>query len=124
MLMTPDSSAVVVTVVGQRSIQTLIQFAEDEMIENIALGDAAAWQVTPNKRANMLFIKPLYARGRTNMTVVTNRRRYLFDLAIAGPKGAQANSSSRDHTTCTGTPGIARAKSAAPAATSSAPLWP
>ena len=74
-------------VVGQRTIQTLIQFAEDETIENVALGDAAAWQVTPNKRANMLFIKPLYANGRTNMTVVTNRRRYLFDLAIVGPKG-------------------------------------
>ena len=77
----------VYTVVGQRAIQTLIQFAEDETIENIALGDAAAWQVTPNKRANMLFIKPLYARGRTNMTVVTDRRRYLFDLNIVGPKG-------------------------------------
>ena len=77
----------VYTVVGQRAIQTLIQFAEDETIENIALGDAAAWQVTPNKRANMLFIKPLYARGRTNMTVVSNRRRYLFDLSIVGPKG-------------------------------------
>jgi type IV secretion system protein VirB9 len=77
----------VFTVVGQHAIQTLIQFAEDESIENIALGDAAAWQVTPNKRANMLFIKPLFARGRTNMTVVTDRRRYLFDLVIAGPKG-------------------------------------
>ena len=77
----------VYTVIGQRAIQTLIQFAEDETIENIALGDAAAWQVTPNKRANMLFIKPLYLNGRTNMTVVTNRRRYLFDLRIAGPKG-------------------------------------
>jgi type IV secretion system protein VirB9 len=81
------SPARVFTVVGQRSIQTLIQFAEDEAIENIALGDAGAWQVTPNKRANMLFIKPLAARGTTNMTVVTNRRRYLFDLAVAGPKG-------------------------------------
>ena len=77
----------VFTVVGQHAIQTLIQFAEDETIENIALGDAAAWQVTPNKRANMLFIKPLFARGRTNMTVVTDRRRYLFDLAMVGPKG-------------------------------------
>jgi type IV secretion system protein VirB9 len=77
----------VYSVTGQRSIQTLIQFAEDETIENIALGDAAAWQVTPNKRANMLFIKPLYAHGRTNMTVVTDRRRYLFDLSIVGPKG-------------------------------------
>ncbi|MEO6716704.1 MAG: TrbG/VirB9 family P-type conjugative transfer protein [Novosphingobium sp.] len=77
----------VYTLIGQRAIQTLIQFAEDETIENIALGDAAAWQVTPNKRANMLFIKPLYVNGRTNMTVVTNRRRYLFDLRIVGPKG-------------------------------------
>ena len=77
----------VYTVIGQRAIQTLIQFGEDESIENIALGDAAAWQVTPNRRANMLFIKPLYAHGRTNMTVVTDRRRYLFDLSIVGPKG-------------------------------------
>ncbi len=79
----------VYTIVGQPSIQTMIQFSDNEAIENVALGDAAAWQVTPNKRANMLFIKPLFARGRTNMTVITNRRRYLFDLVIAGPK-AQA----------------------------------
>jgi type IV secretion system protein VirB9 len=76
----------VYTIVGQPSIQTMIQFSDNEAIENVALGDASAWQVTPNKRANMLFIKPLFARGRTNMTVITNRRRYLFDLVIAGPK--------------------------------------
>ena len=32
----------VYTVAGQHAIQTLIEFAEDETIENIALGDAAA----------------------------------------------------------------------------------
>jgi type IV secretion system protein VirB9 len=76
----------VYTVVGQPSILTMIQFSDSETIENVALGDSGAWQVTPNKRANMLFVKPLMARGKTNMTVITNRRRYLFDMVIGGPK--------------------------------------
>ncbi len=40
--------------------------------------------MTPNKRANLLFVKPLAARAATNMTVVTNKRTYLFDL-VASP---------------------------------------
>jgi type IV secretion system protein VirB9 len=50
------------------------------MIENVAIGDSNSWQVTPNKRANLLFVKPLTAKAATNMTVVTDRRTYLFDL--------------------------------------------
>ena len=42
----------------------------------------------------------------------------------AGPRGDQLNSSGRDHTTCTGRPGTARASTAASIAASSAPLWP
>ncbi len=79
----------VYTVTGQRSIQTMIEFAADETIENIALGDAAAWQVTPNKRANLIFVKPLLSNTRTNMTVVTDKRRYLFELVNAGPNRRQ-----------------------------------
>ncbi len=74
------------TVAGQRAIQTMIEFGEDEHIENIALGDAAAWQVTPNKQANLIFVKPLFARSNTNMTVVTDKRRYLFELVNAGQR--------------------------------------
>jgi len=40
--------------------------------------------VTPNKRANLIFVKPLFASSRTNMTVITNRRRYMFDLVNGG----------------------------------------
>lgn len=76
----PDT---VVPVRAQSRVQTMIEFAPDEHIENIALGDSAAWQVTPNKRANLLFIKPLGTRTHTNMTVVTDQRRYLFDLVSA-----------------------------------------
>lgn len=74
----------VVRVEGRTNIQATIQFGESELIENVAIGDSGAWQVTPNKRANVLFVKPLEPRAMTNMTVVTNRHTYLFDL-VASP---------------------------------------
>ena len=74
----------VVVIEGQAGVQASIAFAESEQIENVAIGDAGSWQVTPNKRANMLFVKPLAPRARTNMTVVTDKRTYFFDL-VASP---------------------------------------
>lgn len=74
----------VVRVPGRANVQATIQFSEDETIENVAIGDSQAWQVTPNKRANLLFVKPLGERATTNMTVVTSKRTYLFDL-VASP---------------------------------------
>jgi type IV secretion system protein VirB9 len=71
---------------GQTGVQASIAFAEDEHIENVAVGDSSSWQITPNKRANLLFVKPLAARSRTNMTVVTDQRTYFFDL-VAAPAG-------------------------------------
>jgi len=75
----------VVRLEGRVKVQATIRFGEDENIENVAIGDSIAWQVTPNKRANLLFVKPLTPTARTNMTVVTNKRTYLFDL-VATPK--------------------------------------
>ena len=69
---------------GKPKVQATIRFAEDESIENVAIGDSNAWQVTPNKRANLLFVKPLLTRVSTNMTVVIDKRTYLFDL-VASP---------------------------------------
>jgi type IV secretion system protein VirB9 len=75
----------VVRIDGRVGVQATVAFAEDEHIENVAVGDAESWQITPNKRANLLFVKPLAAAARTNMTVITDRHTYYFDL-IAGPK--------------------------------------
>src|SRR5690606_6177293 len=75
---------VVVKVEGRAGVQATIRFDEDEHIENVAIGDSQKWQVTPNKRANLLFVKPLEERAMTNMTVVTDRHTYLFDL-VASP---------------------------------------
>ncbi|MFM7377270.1 MAG: TrbG/VirB9 family P-type conjugative transfer protein [Erythrobacter sp.] len=77
----------VVQIDGRVKVQTTIKFAPDEIIENVAIGDSAAWQVQPNKAQTILFVKPLEPAARTNMTVVTDKRTYLFDL-VASPKAA------------------------------------
>ena len=74
----------VFTLPGRVNVQASIVFGDDETIENVAIGNSQTWQVTPNKRANILFVKPLEARAATNLTVVTNKRTYLFDL-VASP---------------------------------------
>lgn len=75
----------VVRIDGKAGVQATITFGKDEVIENVAIGDSQSWQVTPNKRADLLFVKPLSASASTNMTVVTNRHTYLFDL-VASPR--------------------------------------
>jgi type IV secretion system protein VirB9 len=83
------SEVEVVRIEGRTNVQATIRFGEDEQIENVAIGDSTAWQVTPNKRANLLFIKPLAERAATNMTVVTDKHTYLFDL-VASPANRNA----------------------------------
>ncbi len=77
----------VVRLTGALGWQIMIEFGPDERIENVSIGDALAWQVTPNKRARNLFLKPLIRGASTNMTVVTDQRRYAFALDT-GPRAA------------------------------------
>jgi len=81
----PYDPAEVVRIDGKAKVQATIKFGDDEAIENVAIGDSQSWQVTPNKRANLLFVKPLSPTAETNMTVVTTKRTYLFDL-VASPR--------------------------------------
>ena len=71
----------VIRLVGHYGYQIAIEFPEPDRIESIAVGDALTWQVTPNKRGNILFVKPVDEGGPTNMTVVTSERYYAFELA-------------------------------------------
>lgn len=77
----------IIRVTGAPGWQITVEFAPDERIENVAIGDALAWQVVPNKRARNLFLKPLLKNAATNMTVITDRRRYIFALDT-GPRRA------------------------------------
>ncbi len=58
--------------------QSNIEFDQGEEIETISIGDSASWQIVPARK--FLFIRPMHDKAHTNMTVVTNRRTYQFDL--------------------------------------------
>ena len=59
----------VVKLVGHYGFSTDIEFAAGESVQQIAMGDAGAWSVTPV--ANHIFIKPKAQQAVTNMTVLT-----------------------------------------------------
>jgi type IV secretion system protein VirB9 len=66
--------------------QLAVEFAPDERIENVAVGESGAWLVTPNKRGDHLFIKATQPGVTTNLTVVTDARSYAFELLpLYGP---------------------------------------
>ncbi|MDX1916592.1 MAG: TrbG/VirB9 family P-type conjugative transfer protein [Rickettsiaceae bacterium] len=58
--------------------QSHIEFAEGEVPQTISVGDSFAWKITPLE--NRLFIRPLEKNIKTNMTIITNKRTYQFDL--------------------------------------------
>ena len=61
--------------------QSFIEFSEDEETEMISIGESFAWRITP--AGKRIFIRPLEIGAHTNMTIITNKRTYQFDIASA-----------------------------------------
>lgn len=59
---------------------TMIQLQSDEKIETLALGDAIAWKVEPNRKGDIIFVKPVEKNAQSNLNVVTSKRVYVFLL--------------------------------------------
>ena len=78
--------AAVVRLEGCVNFQTMITFGKGEHVENVGLGDSSQWQVMPNKRADLLFVKPITAKAYSNMTVVSDKHTYNFELRAAPPE--------------------------------------
>jgi type IV secretion system protein VirB9 len=72
----------VVLLHGTLGYQFMLEFATGEHIDTVSIGDSLAWQVTPNRKADVLFLKPL-SHSATNLTVLTDERRYSFELRVA-----------------------------------------
>lgn len=71
----------VVPIYGSAFVTTQIVFSVDEVIKNIQNGDLGAWSVSVAKSLPyMLFLKPTVAKSNTNLTVVTNKHTYYFNL--------------------------------------------
>ena len=68
----------VYTLTTHYGYQSNIEFAKNERIETVSLGDRVAWQIVPAGRR--LFVRPQEEGVTTNMTVITNKRAYQFDL--------------------------------------------
>jgi type IV secretion system protein VirB9 len=63
---------------GYYGYQASIELAKDEEIVSISMGDTTAWQIVP--AGFRLFIKPMEQDATTNMTMITNKRTYFFEL--------------------------------------------
>lgn len=61
--------------------ETMIQFADHESVVSHRLGDPTAWTIEKeSERPNLLFIKPSEDMPDTNLTVITDKRIYLFKI--------------------------------------------
>ena len=58
--------------------QSQIEFAKNEEVQNLVMGDSYVWRINPLE--NRLFIRPLEKNSRTNLTIITNKRTYQFDI--------------------------------------------
>lgn len=70
-------------IVTHYGYQSNIEFGPKERIMTISVGDQSAWQIIPAE--THLFIRALAERANTNMTVITDKHIYQFDLHAYPP---------------------------------------
>lgn len=76
------SESDIYTIQTKFGFQTHITFDPREEIVTISVGDRSGWQIVPSNAR--LFIRPLLRNIVTNMTVLTNKRAYQFEIKSAG----------------------------------------
>lgn len=64
--------------IGHYGYQSSIEFEADEEVKTVSVGDQTPWMIIP--AGNRIFLKPVDQNALTNMTVITNKRTYLFEL--------------------------------------------
>ena len=63
--------------------QSHIELDKKEEVQAISLGDSYAWKITPID--HRIFLRPLEESAHTNLTIVTDKRVYQFDLQSKEP---------------------------------------
>jgi type IV secretion system protein VirB9 len=71
--------------IGHYSYQGFIEFDTGETISTISMGDQSLWLF--EHLGNRLFLKPVADNADTNMTVITSKRIYQFELTAKEAKG-------------------------------------
>ena len=70
----------VIRLIGHTGYQMTLEFDVGEKIETVGIGDSSGWQVTPNGSGTVMFLKPVGIPHTTNMSIITNLRRYNLEL--------------------------------------------
>jgi type IV secretion system protein VirB9 len=73
----PDA---VIRLTGHTGYQMMLEFEPGEKIETVGIGDSSGWQVTPNGAGTIMFLKPVGTPPTTNLSIITNQRRYNLEL--------------------------------------------
>jgi type IV secretion system protein VirB9 len=73
----PDA---IIRLTGHTGYQMMLEFEPGEKIETVGIGDSSGWQVTPNGAGTIMFLKPVGTPPTTNLSIITNQRRYNLEL--------------------------------------------
>ena len=73
----PDA---IIRLTGHTGYQMMLEFEAGEQIETVGIGDSSGWQVTPNGAGTVMFLKPVGLPPATNLSIITNLRRYNLEL--------------------------------------------
>lgn len=76
----------VVAVDAALGVSTMIILGEHEKVETVAVGDSISWKIEPNKKGNVIFVKPIEKGAETNMNIVSDKRIYSFILRTTEQK--------------------------------------
>ena len=63
---------------GYYGYQASIELASNEEVVSISMGDTTSWQIVP--AGHRIFIKPMEPEATTDLTLITNKRTYFFEL--------------------------------------------
>lgn len=85
----PYSAEQVFLVTGTYGLVTTILFGADEEITQVVAGDTVSWQILTSADRRSLTLKPMEKDAATNLSVVTTKRTYSFDLRINDSKAMQ-----------------------------------
>lgn len=85
----PYSAEQVFVVTGTYGLVTTILFGADEEITQVVAGDTVSWQILTSADRRSLTLKPMETDAATNLSVVTTKRTYSFDLRINDSKAMQ-----------------------------------
>lgn len=79
----------VVVLRGAYGYSMIVRFANDEDVQDIAIGDKVAWRVSKAGDGHGIYLKPVEENANTNLIVRTTKR--LYNFSLVGLKVSSAN---------------------------------